>query len=202
MDKTIIVGPTGTKEKKNIHAVDTDNWENNYNPEVKFSISRNNSLLHLKYYVNEKYIRALVTEPNGPVHTDSCVEFFCAPDNNNYYYNFEFNCIGTMHLAYGNSRHGRKKAPLSVLEDIRVNASLGNKPFPEKEGVFIWSLYITIPIHCFFRHKIKSFEEQTMTGNFYKCGDKLTRPHYLSWNPVRTEKPDFHRPEFFGKLRM
>ncbi|MBT5542155.1 MAG: hypothetical protein HOK34_04920, partial [Gammaproteobacteria bacterium] len=26
------------------------------------------------------------------------------------------------------------------------------------------------------------------------------KPHYLTWNPVETSNPDFHRPEFFGKL--
>ena len=36
--------------------------------------------------------------------------------------------------------------------------------------------------------------------NFYKCGDKQVEPHYLSWNPVLTDNPDFHRPEYFGKV--
>ncbi len=202
MVKTIITGPSGTKQNKKIHLINTDNWKNNYNPEVKFSISRNNNLLHLNYYVNENYVRALVSDPNGPVHTDSCVEFFCSPDNNNCYYNFEFNCIGTIHLAYGSGRHGRENAPLSVLKDLRVRASLGYTPFPEKKGAVKWSLTIEIPAHCFFRHNITNFENKKMTGNFYKCGDALTQPHYLSWNPIETAEPDFHRPEFFGKIRM
>ena len=39
-------------------------------------------------------------------------------------------------------------------------------------------------------------------ANFYKCGDKTAHPHFLSWSPVSTEKPDFHRPEFFGELYL
>ena len=35
-----------------------------------------------------------------------------------------------------------------------------------------------------------------------KCGDDLTVPHFLSWNPIKTEKPDFHRPEFFGTVKF
>ena len=35
---------------------------------------------------------------------------------------------------------------------------------------------------------------------FYKCGDKTAHPHFLSWNPVGTPAPDFHRPDFFGEL--
>ena len=37
-------------------------------------------------------------------------------------------------------------------------------------------------------------------GNFYKCGDETEIEHYGMWSPVGTEKPDFHRPEFFGEL--
>lgn len=41
-----------------------------------------------------------------------------------------------------------------------------------------------------------------MKANFYKCGDGLTVPHYLSWSPIVTEKPDFHRPEFFNQIKL
>ena len=37
-------------------------------------------------------------------------------------------------------------------------------------------------------------------ANFYKCGDQTSKRHYLSWNPVSTAKPDYHRPEHFGSL--
>ncbi len=41
-----------------------------------------------------------------------------------------------------------------------------------------------------------------LKANFYKCGDELQTPHFLSWNPIEIEKPDFHRPDFFGTLRF
>ncbi|MBR3471266.1 MAG: hypothetical protein IKH22_01600, partial [Prevotella sp.] len=34
----------------------------------------------------------------------------------------------------------------------------------------------------------------------YKCGDCLSVPHYLSLFPITTERPDFHRPEFFQDI--
>ena len=37
-------------------------------------------------------------------------------------------------------------------------------------------------------------------GNFYKCGDMLSKPHFLSWNPIDTPSPDFHVPASFGLL--
>ena len=43
---------------------------------------------------------------------------------------------------------------------------------------------------------------KAVRGNFYKCGDKTAHPHFVSWNPVGTPSPDFHRPEFFGELLL
>ena len=39
-----------------------------------------------------------------------------------------------------------------------------------------------------------------MRGNFYKCGNQLPKPHFLSWNPIPTDNVQFHCPEFFGEL--
>lgn len=40
----------------------------------------------------------------------------------------------------------------------------------------------------------------TIRGNFYKCGDLTAQEHYLAWNRVDAECPDFHRPEYFGTM--
>ena len=37
-------------------------------------------------------------------------------------------------------------------------------------------------------------------GNFYKCGDLTAQEHYLAWNRVDAERPNFHLPEYFGEL--
>jgi hypothetical protein len=47
---------------------------------------------------------------------------------------------------------------------------------------------------------MRTFEGLTLRGNLYKCADKSKTPHYLSAFPVETEKPDFHRPEFFHEF--
>ncbi len=51
-------------------------------------------------------------------------------------------------------------------------------------------------------HAIDSLEGKRIPANFYKCGDKLRTPHFLSWNKIEIEKPDFHRPDFFGELHF
>lgn len=180
--------------------IDTLNWpEFSYKPKLSFRIGHTVTEIWLKYYVTEKHIRAMETRTNGEVYKDSCVEFFISPDGENYY-NFEFSCIGTTHLAFGPGRRNRKFVDPSIVEKIEIDSSLGKKPFDNKSGNFEWEMMIRIPLSCFQYSKITSLNGLKATANFYKCGDGTPEPHFVTWNPVGTEGPDYHRPEFFGKV--
>ena len=39
-------------------------------------------------------------------------------------------------------------------------------------------------------------------ANFYKCGDKTSHPHWLTWSVVENPKPNFHLPQYFGTLQF
>jgi len=176
------------------------NWEEyGYLPEVNFRIAYSGDEIWLKYYVNEKHLKAFETKTNGDVYKDSCVEFFISPDGENYY-NFEFNCIGTIHLAWGPGRYNRKFVDPLVIEKIEVKSSLANQPFDEKTGNFSWQIMVRIPTECFIFSKLSTLKGLKARANFYKCGDGTPEPHFVTWNPVKTTNPDYHRPEFFGEV--
>jgi hypothetical protein len=179
------------------------NWkEFSYKPEVSFSIGYTNNEVLLKYYITEDYFKAEKTVTNQMVYEDSCVEFFVLPADDGVYYNFEFNGIGTCLLGSGTGRENRNKADPEVISKIRRKGSAGKKAVKERKGEFSWTITMAIPLNVFFRHKITDLKGRTFRANFYKCGDKLSVPHYLTWNPVGTEKPDFHQPEYFGSLKF
>lgn len=178
------------------------NWkEYDYLPKVNFRIGHTGNEIWLKYYVAENHLRARETNTNGEVYKDSCVEFFISPDGKNYY-NFEFNCIGTIHLAYGPGRNNRKFVDPETVEKIEIKSSLGGAPFNDKSGNFDWEMMIRIPLEVFAYTNLKTFKGLKATANFYKCGDETAVPHYVTWNPVKTEQPDYHRPDFFGKAEF
>jgi hypothetical protein len=79
---------------------------------------------------------------------------------------------------------------------------MGTEPFAEIKGDNRWALTMAIPLETFFHHEIGDLRGKSFRANFYKCGDKLSNPHYVTWNPIGTEKPDYHRPEHFGKLKF
>lgn len=180
--------------------IDVINWPSfSYKPDVRCRLAYTYDRLLLAFDVTEQSVRAVETSINGPVHNDSCVEFFISFDGSNYY-NFEFNCIGTPHLAYGPGRQNREKPDTELVSRIRVVSSLGNQPFGVRTGGFTWHLNAVIPLTCFLHHPHLSLSGTTAYANFYKCGDALPEPHFVTWNPVETSDPDYHRPEFFGQL--
>ncbi len=183
--------------------IDTINWnEYSYKPEVALAIAYSDNEIFLKYYVTENYFKAEKTETNQMVCEDSCVEFFVSPEDDGIYYNFEFNGIGTCLLGTGTGRENSTKAYPEIISKIRRLTSVGQKPVREKEGKFEWTITVAIPFRVFFHHEVKELKGKTFRANFYKCGDKLTVPHYVTWNPVGTEKPDYHQPKYFGLLKF
>lgn len=185
-----------------LHVIDLINWDTFvYRPQVNFRIAHSNNQIWLKYYVKEKSILAAITETNGGVSNDSCVEFFFDPRQDGNYYNFEFNCIGTTHLAYGPGRKERLFVAPGVIEnEIMVNSTLGDQPFGENSGEHTWEMTIVIPASSLVHDPGIQLKGLSTKANFYKCGNKTAEAHYISWNPVGTDRPDFHRPEYFGEV--
>ena len=184
------------------NVIDTVNWaEYDYCPQVQFRMAYCDSAFLLQYRVREQSVRAVASADNGEVWKDSCVEFFVTPANDDIYYNFEFNCAGVCLLAAGDSRHEREAAQPEMVSLIRRMPSLGRQPFDERKSETEWDLTLVIPHTCLFKHPGFSPAGKTLRANFYKCGDDLTVPHFLSWNPIKTENPDFHRLDFFGTIK-
>lgn len=177
------------------------NWQSEYpyRPEVKIRLAYAGSDLLLNYRVKEKSVRAMAEVDNGPVWEDSCVEFFVKDDESSKYFNVECNCAGTLLIAEGEGRNDRKHLPLESLATVDRYSSLGQESFAEKDAPEEWEVSLIIPMALLGMNpdelKLKKYR-----ANFYKCGDKLSIPHFISWQPITTTAPDFHRPEFFAPI--
>ena len=179
------------------------NWkEFPYKPDVSVQIAYNESELFLQYLVNEQSVKAEIAESNGKVWTDSCVEFFLSPEGNDEYYNLEMNCIGTILLGFRKKGEPAVYANDEQIAAIRRISTLGETTFPEQMGATTWELTIAIPWEVFFKHSLQTIQGKKTRGNFYKCGDGLKVPHFVSWTKIKTEKPSFHSPAFFGGLEF
>ena len=188
-----ISGQLDTIEKHDISYVP---WESySYKPKVDFAIAHTDFALLLKFFVSENDLRAIYTKSNEPVYKDSCVELFILFDEKGYY-NFEFNCAGTCLLGFGKGRNERLQVSDELIDRIRYQSLL--KPSAHPEANISWELTLEIPFDVFHYHQIKTLKKKRARANVYKCGDDLPKPHFLAWNEIKTEEPDFHRPEYFG----
>lgn len=178
------------------------NWPDySYKPEVTLFTAYTNREILLKYRVFEQYILALNTCINSPVYKDSCVEFFIS-SGNGFYYNFEFNCIGITYVGYGEQRKNRVLIDEELVSAIRTFSTLGDKKIDIRKMDQPWELTIAIPFSLFSEKEFLSPQKFPFKANFYKCGDDLPVPHYLSWNSIEVKSPDFHRPEFFADINF
>jgi len=180
------------------HSMNNTPWPgHNYQPEVNFSMAYGADCIFLKYYVSEKFIRAANGATNSAVYEDSCVEFFISFDNDKRYYNFEFNCIGTALIGFGEKKADRTILPEALVGQIKYQAVISN----QGAGEYIhWELTVDIPFSVFCYHQLKEVKGKNCRVNFYKCGDLLPTPHFISWSPIESPEPNFHLPEFFGTL--
>lgn len=171
-----------------------------YHPVTIFTVGRSDSAIFIDYFVRGNYLRAVNYKNNSPVADDSCVEFFMKLPGSDEYWNFEFNCIGTVNASHRVTRDNPTRLTDEQIASIGRYASCGTRPFEEMEGVFAWNLTIAVPF-ALVGLDPENLPEYIL-GNFYKCGAKMSLPHYLSWMPIDTPSPDFHRPEFFGRINF
>lgn len=169
--------------------------EQGYCPEVKFYPSMTETGFRMKIDVMEQNPKREMTEHFQPVHLDSCVEWFVnfSPETSKSYFNFEVNANGVMNVAFRKNRQEFCSMTVEDIEQLNIQTTIAAEQ---------WSVEYEVPfslIEKYFEGFERKDEVEVLT-NFYKCGDETQFPHYGVWKKIDTPQPDYHRPEFFGKL--
>lgn len=150
------------------------------------------NILYVRLEAVEKEIRATLTGPLDEVCEDSCLEFFFAPSSeDSRYFNIEFNPLGNFYIGFGKERSTRVRQLPGNMEQFHV------KTFYTENG---WGVTYEIPAE-FIRMYMADFQlSGTAACNFYKCGEHTVAPHYMSWQEMTCDFPDYHRRNDFGRL--
>lgn len=168
-----------------------------YTAEVYAQLAYDDTGFLVKFTVGEADPLRTKTKHFESVHEDSCVEFFVnfMPEKNNRYINFEANTNGVMNASFRADRYDSEPLKLDEIESFHLTPEI-HKDY--------WTLTYKISFD-FIRNYYPEFDIKAckyVTGNLYKCGDKTEIEHYKSYYLVGTEKPDYHRPEYFGKFEV
>ena len=159
------------------------------------------------FSVQDQYVLSAHTHRNESVCADSCVEFFVEPVPGRGYFNIEINCGGTLLLHY-NAQSATVRYDPVVLDDARMDQvkiyhSMPSVVNPEITEPTRWGIEFHIPYDLFEAY-VGPVERKPGTlwrGNFYKCGDQTSHPHWAMWYEIPGEL-GFHKPEFFAPLQF
>ena len=184
-------------------SVNQVNWpdEYPYAPLCGGRIARTEEALLVDFRVSGLDLRIQNLSDKGRIWEDSACEFFVQVNGEAEYFNFEVNPAGRLVASRGTGRADRKPLDDEAFGKIvRITSVEGlplvKEPVSYEGGVWNWRVMLIIPFEVLGLDEAPAL----LKGNIYKCGDLTAHPHYVTWAPVGTPSPDFHRPEFFGEF--
>lgn len=181
-----------------------------HRPRTVADLRHDGDRIHLHFNVEDRYVRAVSTKYHDRIWCDSCVEFFAQPRPDQGYFNFEFSANGQFLVSYimdptrvGRSFKSYVKIPWERARVVEIESSLSGVIDPELKEPVNWSLKAIIPVSLMTHYTgaIGPLSGQTWRGNFYKCGDETSRPHWAAWSPILSGD-NFHQPRFFGTIEF
>jgi hypothetical protein len=150
---------------------------------------------YVRMWAQEADIRAEYQKTDLMPNTfeDSCLELFIMPvENDARYMNFEINPNCAMAGEIGTTKTDRVKLVSMADSFEATSVRIDNG----------WEVRYKIPfsyIKAFYPDFTQTSGTQ-MRGNFYKCGNLTKHEHFIVWNQVESEQPNFHVPNNFGAL--
>jgi len=180
-----------------------------HRPVTMVKMLHNDDELFVQFQVQDRFIRCVQTDFQSMVCKDSCVEFFLRPRADAGYFNFEINCGGALLVYYIEDPTRTPTAffrKFTVIPEeqgrlVRIASSLPTMIEPEITQPTTWGLTCAIPLAFFEEYvgKLRPLSGQQWLGNFFKCGDETSHPHWASWNGIG-ETLRFHQPEYFAQI--
>ena len=131
-------------------------------------------------------------EDCGDVYKDSCLEFFSSFDGGKSYFNMEANANAARTVNFRVVGEEKQVIWASHPEMFQISS------YRAKDHWYLIYVLKFDEIKKFF----PDYALGNFTANFYHMG---TNPYgegcyYSMWNEIDSDKPNFHRPDCFGKM--
>ncbi|WP_121741495.1 carbohydrate-binding family 9-like protein [Natronorubrum halophilum] len=199
-------------EEATVFRIDEFSWhEGGPKPLTTGRVCYDDEAIYLQFSVEDREITASVTALNGPTFEDSSVEFFAdpTPDEDSRYFNFEPNCCGQFKVAWqeaGWQERGIDRDLISpeLADRISIRTSVPGPTTDGESDADGWWLAAAIPFDVLSEltgREIAPTAGTEWRGNFYRSG-VATDSQKATWNPIEKPAPDYHSPEYFGRLRF
>ena len=182
-----------------------------HHPKTVLRALHNGDDIMLCWQVSDRYVRIAHTATNSMVCEDACVEAFLQPLKiEKGYINIEVNAGGCIHSSHirnwTRAPGGFADFEYIAKDTIRLLTAKGNLPQvidPEDTAPCDWWMIVRIPrayLESIFG-PLGDLSGQTWQGNFCKCADCSSRPH---WGTLLPQSPElnFHVPKYFSPIHF
>ena len=186
-------------------------------PNTQARLLHDDAGIHVFFRVEDRHVRSVTTEYQGPVYRDACVEFFMEPDVKRGYLNMEINAGGTLLMKYHDPvlKPGVPQSPpgFSLVlvpweqaRNVRIRHSLPKVVDPEIAEPVVWHVQYFVPFDVLetFFGPLRPVSGRSWRANFYKISLDNSHPHHVTWAPIppASRTGGFHQPRFFAPIRF
>lgn len=184
--------------------IGSNNWAASFPsaPESRVYLAHNGQTLYALFTIHTRELRAAATADLQPVADDTCFEIFLKKAGDTHYCNFEFNYRGIANVSRRPGRAGAVKFDAGRLSRIRrfpLTATAEPHDNMPADSDAETALLVEIPLALIGLEPSEPLPTR-LEGNIYSCSARASEPYFLSWQPIATPEPDFHRPDFFAPI--
>lgn len=180
-----------------------------HRPRTQAKVVYDDKFIYVIFRVEDNYVLSVQQNHQDNVCRDSCAEFFFTPgaDTSVGYFNIEINAGGTALFHYQLIPWTNEVSIAnSDIEQMQIYHSEPAVVEPEKQEPVTWIIEYRIPLDILEKYCdcVRPGPGVVWKGNFYKCADNTSHPHWLNWSAIDESKKSgsFHVPEFFGTLEF
>ena len=159
--------------------------------------------LYVLFKCEDAHVWAEHTQRDSPVYRDDCVEVFTAPDPRrpNDYFNFEMNVRRAMLDQHHPEGPGVKVRQEWNSDGVQIRVTVDGTLNDDRDTDRGWILEAAIPLANFSQvaQHTPPKPGDVWHLNLNRCGGK-TNQQYSQWSPSKTELPQFHAPQDFGRV--
>ncbi len=173
-------------------------WTSGEKEQTEAKMLWDDKFLYLSFVCQDKHIWADHYDTNSATYNDDTVELFWNPnpEEQNTYYQFEINCIGNLLSVWKTASNPRPTIMVPHISQ-RIYGTVNKDTDFDSH----WVMEIAIR---FSDYPEISKREVPLPGDMWRiglnrCGGK-TNAQYSQWSPSQTARPNFHRPDDFGRL--
>jgi hypothetical protein len=163
----------------------------------------NDDYLFVSFVCEDAHIWADNTERDSPVYQDDCVELFTAPnpDKPVNYFNIEMNVRGAFLDQHRTNGPGQPDMPDWNGTGIRIATAIDGTLNNDSDTDRSWVLEAAIPFANFqtVARNTPPRPSDVWHLNLNRLGGK-TNVQHSQWSPGKTPRPNFHAPQYFGRV--